>query len=75
MTNFRTKLRILKLQNDKFNAGGRVFVLFFYGPLSQLVLITYLVPIGRNQPFKRMPGQKYSNDDTLGRPVLSGKSV
>ena len=48
---------------------------FFLWPLSQSVLIPYLVPIGRNQPFKRMPGQKYRNDDTLGRPVLSGKSV
>ena len=54
---------------------GGGFVLFYMASLSQSVLIIDLVPKGRNQPFKRMPGQKYRNDDTLGRPVLSGKSV
>ena len=44
----------------------------FWWPSLQSVLLKDLVPKGRYQPFKRVPGNKYRNDHTLGCPALTG---
>ena len=44
----------------------------FWWPSLQSVFLKDLVPKGRYQPFKRVPGNKYRNDHTLGCPALTG---